>query len=1644
MSIKRRACMVALGQCGLIALFVLGALIQAPSPTAVAADQQAGAKKAPAPPKAPATRIKPVPPAPFAMKPLPGGPAPAVTTSDSDNEFTDAITLPTDRQVKKRLEAARDNYIKYEAWADAVTLLQKILDSKEDVFVQVRQPDGNGQEKVRWVSAMAEANRLLGTMPSQGMQFYELQYGFTARKLLNEAKAQSDPRILAEVAQRYFHTEAGAEATDLLGTYHLDRGRPLMAALCYDRLLHREGAESLSPLTLFKAALAFHQVGDGTNSELAQQAWKRLAAKVGRDGLRVGEEQVSLDQLHKELDRATVPETASPFDWALFRGNPSRSATGRGGDPFLESKWQVSMLPDKLNAEARTWIEDAQQRQQFRPEPMLPAFFPVAACGKLIYRSYAGIHALDIKTGELLWDSVPLAGSLDSLAELSKRTEVATWFQQYRAGNYQNILFENSTVGTLSTDGTRAYAVDDLAIPPYPGYQNFPAFGPGAAVQISGPLHALAQRSRLVAFDLESGKLVWERGDPGTADKPMDKTELADSYFLGPPLPLGGRLYVLTEKNAELRLVCLDTTNGEPTWTQTLATARDRLLLDVSRRVHAVHLAYGEGILVCPTNAGAILGVDLLSRSLVWAFPYREKTPEPFPRFPAGRRLPPGAFAIGFDPFGNLQKLGGDWKMSAPIIQDGKVVFTAPDGGAIHCLNLRDGEPLWQAERRDDLYLAGVFQGKVVLVGKNTCRALSLADGRQQLWQVETGLPSGLGVASGSYYYLPLKKGEVCKIDLEHGIVVAHSPSPKNNPPGNLLFYDGDVISQTESVVTAYPQVDAKIAEIDALLRKNPNDPVALTERGELRLYQGKLQQAVADLRAALSRSGPASLLRRTRNKLYLTLTELLRQDFNAAEPYLEEYKELCQVPIPEKATAEERQECEREQRRRLAGFLCLLADGREKQGRLMEAFQAYLDFGALAEAKELVSVINEPAVKAQPDVWAQGRIAALVAKASLAQRRSLESEIAARWKVVEGTNDLDAMRRFVKAFGSLFPVGRQARLHFAERLMEENQFIEAEMQLLQLRRQKEDPQIAAQAVEALARLMTRKGLLEDAAYYYRILGIELGNVVVRDGKTGAELFRELATDKRFLPYLDEGDATLNGRLQVMEDNKHGGGYFATVYWAYEPKGELLPFLQHQRLVWKLVTNPGGQNLTIFQLSVLDQDSNEERWSVTTRPLPVTYNDYVVGMNPNGVFVRGRFRPSFVPSPTPFPYYPEGHLAVLYLGPMVYGLDLVDRKKLWEVDLLQPTRLGLGSPQLFNNVPQLLTLDAAAGLRLHSPQGVTEPLGQIGAVTASYVCLRTRQGLVAVDPVDGSILWTKSDISPHTQIFGDDEYVYLIDVRDNKPIGSGRAVRGRDGASVEVPDFANAFQHRQRILDGRILALDKDASTATLHLYDIKSGQDLWRKRLPADAVLLRADDSDLAGVVEPDGNLTVVDLRLAREIFHAQVLPADMEKVNGGLLLQDSRQFYAILNRPSEHKPDGLQGLVANVMMLRTAHVNGTVYAFDRRTGKYNWYVPVANQMMLLERFEDLPMLFFTARFNKPVGGGGYATPVIATLSIDKRTGKRLRDSELPNYPPTSHGPFYGLAVDRSAGIYDLIAQNLRLRHYFVEAGGERGALAR
>jgi outer membrane protein assembly factor BamB len=1555
-------------------------------------------------------------PPPVATPGAPGAPAGPPAPKD-EFEFS-GISLVKDSNLKSQVEAAND-YIQAEDWVEACRVLQKLIDRPDDVFVPVPRTNPDGKEVTAWVSVKKEANRLLANLPEKGKDFYKLTYGPKAATLLADAKAKSDPALMAQIAKFYLYTDAGLEATNWLASYMLDRGEYTAANLHFRRLIDRQGLDKVPTKTLFKAAYAFHQVDNRADEKLVRD---QLSARSGEVAL--GKETKSVSELQEFIDglaRASFTQNVS--EWYVYGGGPGRNAQGNGGTAFMDMLWKQ---PTVQADETTRFLKQAERHLEGKKQPVLPAFYPVTAVntsgGKrqplLIFRSYWGIHAVHMKTGKLAWDS-PSSWSLDRTlargSDARKIQAMTNWLNYYVNQQVRpQIIFENSVLGALSTDSNFVYAVEDLAVPPNVVMNNNfnPGYNPG--MNFGAEVNDAIQHNRLQAFELATnGKLKWELGGRGNGP-------LEDTYFLGPPLPLGGKLFVLTEKQQELRLVALNPSDGKVLSSQVLCTTRDKLQQDITRRTHASHLAYGEGILVCPTNAGAVFGIDLLSGSLVWAYPYREKgdVPEP-PQMDQMRRrggIPPGFMMM---PDGRIVPIAGmntEWKVSAPVIADGKVVFTAPDAKSVHCLNLADGTPVWSQRRNeDDLYMAGVFAGKVLIVGKKAVRGLSLAKG-EQLFNLETGTPSGQGIASDNVYYLPLKEAtrskepEICAIDMERGIVAAHTRSRKKDVPGNLVFFEGDVISQTATDVIAYPQLKVKIAQMDERIAKNPNDPEGLVERGELRLDKGDLGGAIADLRAAL-RNKPAEEVRdKARAKLFDAMTEHLQRDFNAAEGYLKEYEELCTVSLDGARDEAEKAERLAETRKRKGNYLCLVAKGREAQGRLVEAFEKYREFGELAGKQELISVVDEPAVKAAPDVWSQGRIAAMVAKAKPEHRKPLEDMIQKKWAELHKSQDVDVneVRNFVKVFGSLFDVGKEARLYLAERLMEErdpNALLEAEQQLALLRGPKEKPELAARAVEALARLCTRKGLLEDAAYYYDVLGKKYADVVVRDGLTGAKLLQELATDKRFLPYL-ERPVGLKVRGKITATEERGSFPYAQQVYHFPQAGEPLPFFKRNRL---------ALHFGYHKLQLLDGSSGEERWGTN---LTRTMFQQMMYANGQSHLVR-------------FPFQSVGHLVVLPVGHMVFGIDPVGQRKLWEKDLV-----GNQGIQSTPNGPQYQNIAADprdGSLQIYYADGWMQRLGGVGNLEGAVLFLQTHEALLAVDPLTGRTLWTRSDVNNRNHIFSDEDTVYVVEVdQAGNPTGT-RAFRSYDGVTVRVADFTSVYAKRVRMFGRNILASAPDAKNQlTLRLYDVAAGKDLWSQSYPAGSLALNAPEGDYAGAVEPNGLVRVTDLRTGKEVLKARMSAEHLAGVQQLQLLADADNFYVACVKPTDGNVTAFGGVRSNLMPgtgLRALPVNGEVYAFAQGTGKLRWYASMPDQMLVLDRFDELPVVLFTATYQKWIinGAARHVQQVTTAHSIEKRTGKRLYgNDQLPNGMQ-----FHTLHVDARSGTIDFTGYQLKITHH-------------
>src|SRR5262249_22980459 len=149
---------------------------------------------------------------------------------------------------------------------------------------------------------------------------------------------------------------------------------------------------------------------------------------------------------------------------------------------------------------------------------------------------------------------------------------------------------------------------------------------------------------------------------------------------------------------------------------------------------------------------------------------------------------------------------------------------------------------------------------------------------------------------------------------------------------------------------------------------------------------------------------------------------------------------------------------------------------------------------------------------------------------------------------------------------------------------------------------------------------------------------------------------------------------------------------------------------------------------------------------------------------------------------------------------------------------------------------------------------------------------QAREGLRAVDPLTGRVLWVRTDVGPRGKIFGDGETVYIVEMGDDDKPSVGRAVRASDGATVkEVRDFGALYGKPATRLIGRTLLVQETAPTGGILLrqYDIRTGQDLWSETLPSGYVQAKTEDPNLVAAYNAgEGKLRVFDLRQKKEVL--------------------------------------------------------------------------------------------------------------------------------------------------------------------------------
>jgi len=1309
---------------------------------------------------------------------------------------------------------------------------------------------------------------LIAGLPPEGRRMYEQLFGIVARQMLEAAVDSRDVRALEDVSRRYFHTQAGYEATYRLGTHHLDHTTPLQAALCFQQLVGQSQAVSRwEPMLSLKLALCWLRAGLDERGvdvllKLKESSQDGDIVLAGENIALFENENEALVWLVEVLGQQPSRPQVVNEEWPVVRGNAARNASNAPAVPVWDSAWRQSTVrqPDHFDAglhdSLSAFVEQLDNERTTSRSASLPVSQPLVVGQKVIFRSIDRIKAVDLQTGELLWESAivdpvfeSLIGSVDHNVPLGIHSNELN----LRLLTSQR-LWEDLAYGTLSSNGETVFAIEDVSRSMLPTHQ--PGF---RAIRQNQAQPAF---NKLVAHDLATGRVKWEAGGA----RSQHQLDVAGTHFLGSPLPVGETLYCIVEVSSELQLMALDSKTGQRIWSQSLVLTKIPLSIDSSRRLAGLSPSLQNGILICPTSAGTVVAIDLARRQLLWGYQYDSVANTPYNRF---------GLPIGISPSGSLHR-GRGWADSTAIIKDDAVLITPRDSEKLHCLNLFDGKVRWKKPRGSALYLAAVFDEKAVLIGEAAVEAYRLRDG-EPAWKkpAPVTMPSGRGFRSGSLYHLPLSTSEVATIDLSAGRVLARSPSRTGAVSGNMVTAGGVIVTQTVDSISAFRSLDAIKSQVLAKLKASPQDAQALTLRGKMRLHQGDEKGGLADLWAAIEHGAG----REAENAIVAALIDGLRFDFAAYRGAADEVRKLIHDS------------------HRHREFLQLYAEGLQSVGDHAEAFDTYL---ALANSTDRPRAMQDvsPSWGVREDRWIRYRMESTYQNASVSQRNQIDETLA---QLIVDVGEQDDIRRtrWMTSCLDRFPFAQHARKRLVELLDPAEHALELEHYLRRLH-DSSDTQTAATATARLVRLLRVRRHHERTHGLIEELQEKWGKVVCLDGKTGNELAttwlaeelipRRLSSASEWPPTQFEArftERTVQNPSSVFPLRVDGPRGPVFEYWSFELNGDQSSLIARDGSGverWKLAIprSPGAPegffngyvrvHGHVLMLALPDKMFVIDTLTDNGGP-HILWSRELIDPAALASMSRDQFRTNVVlpGGGQQFRTYPRsrsaygtaGFIADSYvcyqIGSVLTAADLITGETLWEQHGIQSRSYAFGDDEYLlvvsRNAKTATVLRAGDGKLIERRPF---PVGSTRILTFGRNILtrhrprdeagNTSNVLTGTDVVTGEILWEQEfpNGSQFAIVKGDEFAVWepsgrftiiAIDDGESRLEAAVQPTKTLEGFTVlrsqdQYLVFSNDPNRRQRVRHGVSATMRKVRVGGNAYGFDRASGRKLWTTRL--------------------------------------------------------------------------------------------------------------------------------------------------------------------------------------------------------------------
>ncbi len=1526
---------------------------------------------------------QPVPPMPKAQpQPQPVAPAapfaqPAQADRDdpADKRELDAydklIPLDPDLQAdwsRAQKQAAGDN------WGPVLQMLKRLNERGEDSLTVLE--DGSVTSFRRAVV------RHLSKAPRDVRDTFERTYRADGERLLKEALADQSLDKLSDVATRFFWIEPGYVAADALATRLMDRGDTGIALTWFKQLW--EAQPSLTQRTAWqrKAAIAAHIVGDSAFEQLMTKA---LGADVHAELI------AKFKPRFRDLDEPLT-------DWPMFLGSSRRNALARGSEPVNLQRWRAITTS---STPLQTAIDNLYEYLAESSIPAIPTAMPLLVNGKVVFRSFSGLEVLDAESGRLLWsledgisaDAVLMDGSLatafggpNGAALLQGNSHSST------GGPLGQYLFQNSNHALLSSDGRRLFVVDDNPLI--------------ALYQTSGRIPTRGNRTPaanrlganvLRAYDLESGRMLWQTGGPVVQE---DLTaQLPGTFFLGAPVVDGDDLFVVGQRDAEIRLHVLEPATGHVKWSQLLSYADMPIERDALRRVWAIQPSVQGSLIICPTTVGWLVAVDRSRHSVLWAQRYFDRLK---PDESDGQR-PARLFA-----FGNQaqvrslnEEIGTRWATSAPVIARNRVLMTPieaedhsdyemddededetssheEDTGfdAFQCFDLYTGKRVWKHDRGELNYVAGVWNDCFILAGNDQVLAIGL-DGKEK-WKLELPahklLPSGRGILADGYLYQPTMRREVLKVDLATGKLASSIDlTERDRPLGNLLLYRGLLISHHPGELVALEQ----LAAVEQRLSRKDQQPASLDNQlleAELALSRGQDNAALETLRKIKLGSDQASFQERYQLALRRALVKAVRRDPAHRDALLTELEALVKTP-------KDRQE-----------FDELAVSALVESGNPEAAVRRLLLIARRADETLLVrsdssQVMTEPVTEkadtktdkqndssdddddAPPPlprptvqlhvseaVWVQGLIRDLWPQLESGARAALDREIESLLK--ETTADMASPRaarivRMLNAHPAVVPSAER----FAADAAAARQYVMAHywLEIAQ--------QHAPTPLAALERRLVQTQLSLD----------------FQDLPTAELLLRQVAEEATAAKL----DSVLAAATALSEKLK---GATPAARPAFAPKTATILHMPNQNVSHPTIPlEPARRRPDFFaglhvEASKFEYSPTSDRLRLSQVDTGETYWSLPLRANSQQ---RGELQ-----------MRRSGQSLIAFNGGVLQAFSLPDRRVLWSVPVaLSETDEEYEGLQLDESdstgIGQMVPAAEFVGTGFHN-----DVVGDgLLFANSEYVAVRARQQLQVFDVRTGELRWMAHKlIDDFSSVTGTTDTLW-INTSNDEGEDTLVALRALDGKPLPRPEGTQEIRSAIFIDDDNVVsaALNSDAKRLTLQSRDHRTGQTVWKHEFDARTEFCKTADDEVVACTR-EGQVIRIDLWNGHRVNSDPPPPALRLGRGWRQVVTDREHVYLLLN-PTQAK-DGSSGsdpfdwdsrrTVGSVTSLWS---HGVIIAFRRDDGRQVWTKNTSKQTLVLSDFLANPTLLFLHYDRDTFGFGGELQLEV----VNKTTGERL-----------------------------------------------------